>query len=134
MRQKFQKIFFALGILSLFLAVFLKFVFRTAGNLADFSSGFGLGAVSVFFIFTIYMHKFPKKAHQYEIAKNDERNLRIMEKSAVVAWYTSVLTLVIAEFIFSMLNDARAALIVGTVLMVHLVNLAIGKFFYNKQM
>lgn len=70
-----------------------------SGRLIGCGAGFGSGIVGVAAASLIRLRRKPEIARQQEINENDERLIKIREKSAMDTWYLTLISLVFGEFI-----------------------------------
>ena len=124
---------FAIGLLLSFFNSETEGAIRIV-SLALLGSGTALTAIgSVSFIRSRF-NKNPEKLKQYDIEVNDERNVRLYEKSGYIAWKITTYVL-LALLIASVALDFDMArwLLLGA-LIIHSAGFAIAIFVQNKKM
>jgi len=82
----------------------------------------------------ILLKKRPEIAHRQEINENDERFIKIKEKSAQDTWYVTLIGLLVAEFVF-VFQGAMVPMIITIALMaVHVISYLIFLYINDKKL
>lgn len=141
MKKQPKAYIFFMGIVMFVIGLLLNFLFSESDgiiqSLPSVLTGFGAGIIGVGVAGTLLKKNLksnPEKAKEYEIAEKDERNIRIREKAGYSAWYTGVFILAVLSLIFLILDYKLPCFIAIGVLFVHIINLFIFIYIYNKKL
>jgi uncharacterized membrane protein len=100
----------------------------------EFAAGIGSAAVGLGAVGLILIRKKPETVQQQEIEQNDERNIKIREKSAYGTFFVMMLALLAAEIAFLVLDMWLACLVVIGVMAVHVGSFLILLYINNKRL
>ena len=136
MNRKRWSVLFYVGFGFLGLNFVLSRFFNEAVDirLLDFIAGFGIAIMLVGLFFMLYNRYSSDGEKQYEIDKNDERNIRIKEKAAYSSWYATFAIFGIIAMVFLFLGFQLCAWITVGGVVLHRVFLEIFKAIYKKKM
>ncbi|MDR1117091.1 MAG: hypothetical protein LBL09_02450 [Oscillospiraceae bacterium] len=92
------------------------------GRFLGFGAGLGSAAAALGSVGLILLRRKPEDARQQEINENDERFIKIREKSAQSTWYVTLTSLLALEFVFLFLDYMIPCFIVIGVMAVHVIS------------
>ncbi len=136
MIKKSKKIYLALiGIGFLFvIGGVISIFFEIDNRFLSFFSGLGCALVGIAFMNLFLFAKKPQIIKQQEINQNDERFIKIREKSAYATFFTTMFGLVVVEFIFLWLDYSIPCFIVIVLMFVHIISLFLFMFYNSKKL
>lgn len=105
-----------------------------SSRLIGFGSGFGSAFVAAGSIGLILMRKKPEDVRQQKIDENDERNIRIREKSAYGTYFITIFSLMAVGMVFVLLDYIIPAYIIIGVMAINVFSYFVFIYHNNKKL
>lgn len=141
MKKNIKSFVFYLGILVFAVGILLYFIFPEADGAMEelpfVLTGFGAGIIGVGVAGMLMQKKNskdPKKAKQYEINENDERNISIREKACSATWYITLFVLAAVALTLFVMDYTVPFVMVLAAFFLHIISMFVFIVVYNKNM
>lgn len=112
----------------------MEFASGLPGRMLGMGAGLGCAAIAVGAIGLIRLRRNPETVRQQEIDEQDERFIKIREKSAQSTWYVTLVGFLVVEFLFVFLNYVIPSFIVMGLMAVHVISYFVFLHRNNKRL
>lgn len=120
--------------LALLLAGFIANYFELDNRFFGFASGIGCAAIALGFVGMVSLKRKPEDVKQQEINENDERSIKIREKSAYSTFFVTMIGLSAVELTFVWLDYIVPCFIIIGLMSVHVISYFIFLYRNNNKL
>lgn len=133
LNAKLAAAFLSAGLLMIIVALILQ-RFEMHAQAISFLIGAGAAWIGLG-ILGMVIHKIkPAHAKQQEIAKKDERNMQIREKSGYISYWINMFALFILEVVFLLTNNEFACILTISVMFIQAVSFFAALHYYQNKL